>query len=75
MSIGPIELCAHYQLFLVPFRGRKILLLEPVRKTRTNLYRNARSPWCIFAVLNGVLVGKPMDETYYDVGTNLAGCH
>lgn len=66
-----IELCAHYQLFSsLSEWAEKILLLETSEeKPEPTLYRKmleALKATGIFAVLNGVLVGKPMDETYYD---------
>ncbi|VUW97454.1 putative murein peptide carboxypeptidase [Streptococcus constellatus] len=66
-----IELCARYALFssLSEWAGKILLLETSEEKTEPTLYRKmlkALKATGIFAVLNGVLVGKPMDETYYD---------
>ena len=68
---GAIELCAQCQLFpSLSEWGGKILLLETSEeKPEPTLYRKmleTLKATGIFSVLNGVLVGKPMDETYYD---------
>lgn len=68
---GTIELCAQCQLFpSLSEWGGKILLLETSEeKPEPTLYRKmleTLKATGIFSVLNGVLVGKPMDETYYD---------
>ena len=63
-------LCRKYQLFpsLSDWKG-KILLLEPSEeKMSPEKFQKALSllkSTGIFSVLNGVLVGKPMDETYH----------
>ena len=65
------ELCEKYHLFpeQEDWRG-KILLLESSEEQPTpQLYRKmllALKNTGIFKVLSGVLVGKPMDELYYD---------
>lgn len=65
-----IELCAHYQLFpsLSEWEGKILLLETSEEKPEPILYRKmleALKATGIFSVLNGILVGKPMDETYY----------
>ena len=67
---GAIELCAQYQLFpsLSEWAGKILLLETSEEKPEPILYRKmleALKATGIFSVLNGVLVGKPMDETYY----------
>ena len=65
------EMCEEYHLFpeQEDWRG-KILLLESSEEQPTpQLYRKmllALKNTGIFKVLSGVLVGKPMDELYYD---------
>lgn len=65
-----IELCAHYQLFpsLSEWEGKILLLETSEEKPEPILYRRmleVLKATGIFSVLNGILVGKPMDETYY----------
>ncbi|MEZ7571044.1 LD-carboxypeptidase [Streptococcus anginosus] len=65
------ELCAKYELFptLQAWKGKILLLETSEEKPEPTLYRKmleSLKATGIFAVLNGVLVGKPMDETYYD---------
>ncbi|EUB24340.1 LD-carboxypeptidase [Streptococcus sp. AS20] len=65
-----IELCAQYQLFpsLSEWAGKILLLETSEEKPEPTLYRKmleTLKAMGIFTVLNGILVGKPMDETYY----------
>lgn len=65
-----IELCAQYQLFpsFSEWAGKILLLETSEEKPEPTLYRKmleTLKATGIFTVLNGILVGKPMDETYY----------
>ena len=65
------ELCAKYELFptLQAWKGKILLLETSEEKSEPTLYRKmleTLKTTGIFSVLNGILVGKPMDETYYD---------
>lgn len=64
-------LCQRYQLFpsLSDWQGKILLLETSEEKPEPALYRTMLETLKItgiFEVLNGVIVGKPMDETYYD---------
>ncbi|MGT2929608.1 S66 family peptidase [Streptococcus dentasini] len=64
-------LCQRYQLFpsLSDWQGKILLLESSEEKPEPALYRTmleTLKATGIFEVLNGVIVGKPMDETYYD---------
>ena len=65
------SLCAKYGLFpsLDDWRGRIMLLESSEEKISPEEYGEALEAikkTCVFGVLSGVLVGKPMDEKYYD---------
>ena len=65
------ELCAKYELFptLQAWKGKILLLETSEEKSEPTLYRKMLETLKtteIFSVLNGILVGKPMDEAYYD---------
>ena len=65
------ELCAKYELFptLQAWKGKILLLETSEEKSEPTLYRKmleTLKTTGIFSVLNGILVGKPIDETYYD---------
>ncbi|WP_024470309.1 S66 family peptidase [Treponema pedis] len=66
-----VELCGKYKLFpeIEDWKG-KILLLESSEEfTKPELYKKMLiklKETGIFEVIGGVLVGKPMDEVYYD---------
>ncbi|KXT85276.1 Muramoyltetrapeptide carboxypeptidase [Streptococcus sp. DD11] len=66
-----VEVCAKYKLFpsLSEWQGKILLLETSEEKPSPALFRNmlqTLKTTGIFTVLSGVLVGKPMDETYYD---------
>ncbi len=66
-----VSLCRKYSLFpAVEDWGGRILLLETSEeKPEPELYRKmlqALKEYGVFDVISGVLVGKPMDETYYE---------
>lgn len=66
-----IELCAQYQIFpsISEWAGKILLLETSEEKPEPTLYRKmleTLKTTGIFTVLNGILVGKPMDETYYE---------
>lgn len=65
------ELCDKYQLFpaLSDWEGKILLLETSEEKPAPALFRKmlqTLKETGIFEVLNGILVGKPMDETYAD---------
>lgn len=65
------ELCRRYQLFpsLEDWKGKILLLESSEEKMSPEKYRKALTvlkDTGIFKVINGVLIGKPMDETYYE---------
>lgn len=65
------ELCEKYQLFpaLSDWEGKILLLETSEEKPAPALFRKmlqTLKETGIFEVLNGILVGKPMDETYAD---------
>ncbi|WP_420780620.1 S66 family peptidase [Streptococcus canis] len=71
-----VLLCQQYDLFpSLSDWGGKILLLETSEeKPNPTLYRHmleALEETGIFSVISGVLVGKPMDEIYYDDYQNI----
>ena len=64
-------MCAKYELFptLKAWKGKILLLETSEEKSEPTLYRKmleTLKTTGIFSVLNGILVGKPIDETYYD---------
>ena len=64
-----VEICAKYGLFptLDDWRGRILLLESSEEKPAPGLYEkmlNVLKAYGLFSVVSGVLVGKPMDETY-----------
>ncbi|MBP2620677.1 S66 family peptidase [Streptococcus panodentis] len=66
-----VEVCAKYKLFpsISEWQGKILLLETSEEKPSPALFRNmlqTLKTTGIFTVLSGVLVGKPMDETYYD---------
>ena len=63
------ELCRRYQLFpsLEDWKGKILLLESSEEKMPPEKYRKALTvlkDTGIFEVINGVLIGKPMDEAY-----------
>lgn len=65
------ELCSKYNLFpsLDEWRGRILLLESSEEKMTPEKYAKALTALKstgIFDVLSGVIIGKPMDETYYE---------
>ena len=65
------DLCKKYELFpsLEDWKGRILLLESSEEKPVPELYEKmliALKEYGIFDVVSGVLVGKPMDETYAD---------
>ena len=70
------DLCRKYKLFpaLEDWKGRILLLESSEEKPAPDLYGkmlSALKEYGIFDVISGVLVGKPMDETYSDEYKNL----
>ena len=66
-----VELCKKYAIFPSADEWKdKILLLESSEeKTKPDLYRKmlrTLKATGIFDLINGILVGKPMDEIYFD---------
>src|SRR5699024_6272197 len=64
-------LCQKYQLFptVEQWKGKILLLESSEEKMLPEKYGKALSVLKntgIFDVINGILVGKPMDETYYE---------
>ncbi|MCR5723954.1 MAG: LD-carboxypeptidase [Treponema sp.] len=71
-----VELCSKYELFpsLDDWKGKILLLESSEEKTAPALYKKMLQKLKttgIFSVINGVLVGKPIDEVYYDDYKNL----
>ena len=71
-----IDLCKKYELFptLDDWRGRILLLESSEEKPSPEMYEKmllALKKYGVFDVVSGVLVGKPMDETYADEYKNL----
>ena len=67
----PRELCKRYELFpsLEDWKGKILLLESSEEKMTPEKYRKALTvlkDTGIFEVINGILMGKPMDETYYE---------
>lgn len=65
------ELCKRYELFpsLEDWKGKILLLESSEEKMTPEKYRKALTvlkDTGIFEVINGILMGKPMDETYYE---------
>lgn len=65
------EICKRYQLFpsLEDWKGKIFLLESSEEKMSPEKYRKALTvlkDTGIFEVINGILIGKPMDETYYE---------
>ena len=65
------DLCRKYELFptLDDWKGRILLLESSEEKPTPDLYEKmliALKEYGVFDVVSGVLVGKPMDETYAD---------
>lgn len=65
------EVCGKYNLFpsLDEWKGKILLLESSEEKMSPEKYRKALlalKDTGIFDVINGVIVGKPMDETYYE---------
>lgn len=65
------ELCKRYELFpsLEDWKGKILLLESSEEKMPPEKYRKALTVLKhtgIFEVINGILMGKPMDETYYE---------
>lgn len=66
-----VELCRKYELFptLEDWKGRILLLESSEEKPSPEMYEKmllALKEYGLFNVVSGVLVGKPMDETYAD---------
>ena len=66
-----VELCNKYGLFpsLDDWKGRILLLESSEEKPIPGMYEKmlvALKEYGVFKVISGVLVGKPMDETYSD---------
>ena len=66
-----VDLCKKYELFpsLEDWKGRILLLESSEEKPVPELYEKmliVLKEYGIFDVVSGVLVGKPMDETYAD---------
>ena len=64
-------LCRRYGLFpsIDDWKGKILLLESSEGRTKPDLYRKmlqTLKATGIFEVINGILVGKPMDETYYE---------
>ncbi|GAA0054154.1 LD-carboxypeptidase [Streptococcus canis] len=71
-----VSLCQQYDLFpsLSDWEGKILLLETSEEKPNPTLYRHmleALKETGIFSVISGVLVGKPMDEIYYDDYQNI----
>ncbi len=63
--------CKRYQLFpsLEEWKGKILLLESSEEKMSPEKYRKALTvlkDTGIFEVIYGILMGKPMDETYYE---------
>lgn len=66
-----IELCQRYRLFpdIEDWRGKILLLESSEEQPNPKLYKEmvmTLKNTGIFDAVNGILVGKPMDELYYD---------
>lgn len=66
-----VDLCRKYELFPAPddWKGRILLLESSEEKPAPEMYEKmliVLKEYGIFDVVSGVLVGKPMDETYSD---------
>ncbi len=66
-----VDLCTKYQLFpsLEEWKGKILLLESSEEKTPPALYKKMLiklKETGIFSVISGIIVGKPMDEVYYD---------
>ena len=66
-----VELCRKYNLFpsKEEWKGKILLLESSEEKTKPDLYKKMiqkLKETGIFDVINGILVGKPIDEIYYD---------
>ena len=64
-------LCRRYNLFpsIDDWRGKILLLESSEERPIPELYQNmlqALKSTGIFEVINGIIVGKPMDEVYYE---------
>ena len=64
-------LCRRYNLFpsIDDWHGKILLLESSEERTKPELYQKmlqALNTTGIFEVINGILVGKPMDEVYYE---------
>ena len=66
-----VELCDRYGLFpsLNDWQGRILLLESSEEKPNPDMYEKmlvALKEYGVFKVISGLLIGKPMDETYSD---------
>lgn len=66
-----VELCNKYRLFptLDDWKGRILLLESSEEKPAPDMYEKilvALKEYGVFGVISGVLIGKPMDETYVE---------
>ena len=66
-----VELCSKYSLFpsLDDWKGRILLLESSEERPAPDLYEKmlvALKEYGVFGVVSGVLIGKPIDETYAD---------
>ncbi|MEE1212160.1 MAG: LD-carboxypeptidase, partial [Treponema sp.] len=66
-----VELCKKYNLFpsIEEWKGKILLLESSEEKTKPDLYRKmirTLKETGIFDSISGILVGKPIDEIYYD---------
>ena len=65
------SLCRRYGLFpsIDDWKGKILLLESSEERTKPDLYKKmlqTLKATGIFEVINGILVGKPIDETYYE---------
>lgn len=66
-----VSLCSQYDLFpsLDDWRGKILLLESSEEKASPGKYRNmltALKRYGLFDVVNGILIGKPADETHFE---------
>ena len=66
-----VDLCKKYNLFptLDDWKNKILLLESSEEKTPPKLYKRMLiklKEIGVFSVINGIIVGKPMDEAYYE---------